>query len=81
MKYAADNLFAWYFAGSPNANSCGVSGSKRERILIVANSLPVSCKRQEDSWFLDIGHGGLDSILLGKKFLSLIRDSSRYLFD
>ncbi|CAI9784295.1 unnamed protein product [Fraxinus pennsylvanica] len=40
----------------------------RQRLLVVANRLPVSAvRRSEDSWSLDISAGGLVSALLGMK--------------
>lgn len=39
----------------------------KQRLLVVANRLPVSAKRKgEDSWQLEISAGGLVSALLGK---------------
>lgn len=39
----------------------------RQRLLVVANRLPVSAvRRGEDSWSLEISAGGLVSALLGK---------------
>lgn len=39
---------------------------QRQRLLVVANRLPVSAvRRGEDSWSLDISAGGLVSALLG----------------
>lgn len=43
----------------------------RQRLLVVANRLPVSAvRRGEDSWSLEISAGGLVSALLGKSELS-----------
>jgi len=40
----------------------------RQRLLVVANRLPVSAiRRGEDSWSLEISAGGLVSALLGKR--------------
>lgn len=40
----------------------------RQRLLVVANRLPVSAVRKgEDSWSLEISGGGLVSALLGKR--------------
>ena len=40
----------------------------RQRLLVVANRLPVSAvRRGEDSWSLEISAGGLVSALLGKQ--------------
>ncbi|KAL0905546.1 hypothetical protein M5K25_023976 [Dendrobium thyrsiflorum] len=40
----------------------------KQRLLVVANRLPVSaCRRGEDSWSLEISAGGLVSALLGVK--------------
>lgn len=40
----------------------------RQRLLVVANRLPVSAVRKgEDSWSLEISAGGLVSALLGKR--------------
>lgn len=42
----------------------------RQRLLVVANRLPVSAvRRGEDSWSLDISAGGLVSALLGEHFI------------
>ncbi|GAV60678.1 Glyco_transf_20 domain-containing protein/Trehalose_PPase domain-containing protein [Cephalotus follicularis] len=42
--------------------------SVRQRLLVVANRLPVSAvRRGEDSWYLEISAGGLVSALLGVK--------------
>lgn len=39
----------------------------RQRLLVVANRLPVSAvRRGEDSWYLEVSAGGLVSALLGK---------------
>lgn len=41
----------------------------RQRLLVVANRLPVSAVRKDkDSWLLEINAGGLVSALLGKDF-------------
>lgn len=43
----------------------------RQRLLVVANRLPVSAvRRGEDSWSLEISAGGLVSALLGEWFRS-----------
>lgn len=45
----------------------------KQRLLVVANRLPVSAIRVgEDSWQLDISIGGLVSALLGKQFRCLV---------
>lgn len=45
-----------------------VAGSPTQRLLVVANRLPVSAvRRGEDSWSLEISAGGLVSALLGVK--------------
>ncbi|KAG0485014.1 hypothetical protein HPP92_009093 [Vanilla planifolia] len=49
-------------------DGCGVSDGKqmKQRLLVVANRLPVSAvRRGEDSWSLEISAGGLVSALLG----------------
>ncbi|CAA7410212.1 unnamed protein product [Spirodela intermedia] len=44
------------------------TGQHKQRLLVVANRLPVSAvRRAEDSWSLDISAGGLVSALLGVK--------------
>lgn len=44
----------------------GAARPFRQRLLVVANRLPVSAvRRGEDSWSLDISAGGLVSALLG----------------
>lgn len=49
--------------GNGNGNGKGY----RQRLLVVANRLPVSAIRKgEDSWSLEISAGGLVSALLGK---------------
>lgn len=41
--------------------------SSKQRLLVVANRLPVSAvRRGEDSWSLEVSAGGLVSALLGK---------------
>ena len=48
--------------------SAAVSLPRKQRLLVVANRLPVSAvRRGEDSWSLDISAGGLVSALLGEK--------------
>lgn len=45
---------------------------ERQRLLVVANRLPVSAvRRGEDSWSLDISAGGLVTALLGKLLTTL----------
>ncbi|KAM7492499.1 hypothetical protein LguiA_035420 [Lonicera macranthoides] len=45
-----------------------LNGTVRQRLLVVANRLPVSAvRRGEESWSLDISAGGLVSALLGVK--------------
>lgn len=40
---------------------------KRQRLLVVANRLPVSAKREgQESWSLEISAGGLVSALIGE---------------
>lgn len=42
------------------------AGQHKQRLLVVANRLPVSAvRRSEDSWSLEISAGGLVSALLG----------------
>lgn len=54
--------------------------SVRQRLLVVANRLPVSAVRKgEDSWSLEISAGGLVSALLGKRCLN--SNSVVYLFN
>ncbi|GFP87585.1 alpha alpha-trehalose-phosphate synthase [UDP-forming] 1 [Phtheirospermum japonicum] len=50
----------------------GVENTKvRQRLLVVANRLPVSAVRQgDDTWSLEISAGGLVSALLGQKALT-----------
>ena len=44
----------------------------RQRLLVVANRLPVSAvRRGEESWSLEISAGGLVRALLGKYFFPL----------
>ncbi|GBG69703.1 hypothetical protein CBR_g4535 [Chara braunii] len=46
----------------------GKGGAKQERLLVVANRLPVCARREADgSWQLDLSAGGLVSALLGVK--------------
>ncbi len=46
----------------------------RQRLLVVANRLPVSAiRRGEDSWSLEISAGGLVSALLGNWWLDFYR--------
>ena len=53
----------------------------RQRLLVVANRLPVSAvRRGEDSWSLEISAGGLVSALLGKWWLWYCIGSIYYLF-
>ena len=48
----------------------------KQRLLVVANRLPVSAvRRGEDSWSLEISAGGLVSALLGKSALSVSKCS------
>ncbi|XP_008792292.2 alpha,alpha-trehalose-phosphate synthase [UDP-forming] 1 isoform X2 [Phoenix dactylifera] len=57
-------------AGKMSGNRCKRSNGKamKQRLLVVANRLPVSAVRQgEDSWALEISAGGLVSALLGVK--------------
>lgn len=50
-----------------NGNGNGNGKGYRQRLLVVANRLPVSAIRKgEDSWSLEISAGGLVSALLGK---------------
>ena len=52
-----------------NADARGFTG--KQRLLVVANRLPVSAVREGvESYRLDISVGGLVSALLGKKILS-----------
>ncbi|XP_078431248.1 trehalose-6-phosphate synthase isoform X2 [Wolffia australiana] len=45
------------------------AGARKQRLLVVANRLPVSAARRgEDSWSLDVSAGGLVSALLGVDF-------------
>lgn len=56
-------------ADKMSVNGCKRSNGKamKQRLLVVANRLPVSAVRQgEDSWALEISAGGLVSALLGK---------------
>lgn len=56
-------------ASRPFAEGCDKQEGKppRQRLLVVANRLPVSAvRRGEDSWSLEISAGGLVSALLGK---------------
>ena len=50
----------------------------KQRLLVVANRLPVSAvRRGEDSWQLEISVGGLVSALLGKyDYIILLRNSA-----
>lgn len=57
------------FAGSSLANGFERQDGRlqRQRLLVVANRLPVSAVRKgEDSWNLEVSVGGLVSALLGK---------------
>ncbi|KAG1367789.1 hypothetical protein COCNU_14G002570 [Cocos nucifera] len=57
-------------ASKMSGNGCKRSNGKamKQRLLVVANRLPVSAVRQgEDSWALEISAGGLVSALLGVK--------------
>ncbi|XP_008803734.2 alpha,alpha-trehalose-phosphate synthase [UDP-forming] 1-like [Phoenix dactylifera] len=57
-------------AGKASRNGCRRSNGKamKQRLLVVANRLPVSAvRRGEDSWSLEISAGGLVSALLGVK--------------
>lgn len=57
-------------AGKMSGNGCKRSNGKamKQRLLVVANRLPVSAVRHgEDSWVLEISAGGLVSALLGKR--------------
>ncbi|KAH6795603.1 hypothetical protein C2S51_036589 [Perilla frutescens var. frutescens] len=61
-----------YLEGAAQARSEGWEGSDgrpvRQRLLVVANRLPVSAiRRGPDSWSLEISAGGLVSALLGVK--------------
>ena len=52
------------------AQGCEKPGARplRQRLLVVANRLPVSAVRKgEDSWSLEMSAGGLVSALLGKQ--------------
>lgn len=58
-------------ASTPNEGCERLDGRtfSRQRLLVVANRLPVSAiRRGEDSWSLEISAGGLVSALLGKWF-------------
>ena len=47
--------------------------ASKQRLLVVANRLPVSAvRRGEDSWQLEISVGGLVSALLGKMITSIL---------
>ncbi|MCI20372.1 alphaalpha-trehalose-phosphate synthase, partial [Trifolium medium] len=52
---------------------------RKQRLLVVANRLPVSAVREGvDSYHLEISVGGLVSALLGKKNITTILLNSRY---
>lgn len=54
-------------AAAAGAGEGGEGRPQRQRLLVVANRLPVSAvRRGEDSWSLDISAGGLVSALLGE---------------
>lgn len=56
-------------ASRPFGEGCDKQDGKppRQRLLVVANRLPVSAvRRGEDSWSLEMSAGGLVSALLGK---------------
>lgn len=45
--------------------------ASKQRLLVVANRLPVSAERHGDSWQLEMSAGGLVSALLGKVITSV----------
>lgn len=52
----------------------------KQRLLVVANRLPVSAiRKDDDSWGLEISVGGLVSALLGKNWMIECSDVSRVL--
>lgn len=65
-----------FLEGSPAGRTVGSASERqdvrppKQRLLVVANRLPVSAVRKgEDSWQLEISVGGLVSALLGKLYL------------
>lgn len=59
-----------YEGGVPVPNE-GLERPTKQRLLVVANRLPVSAvRRAEDSWSLEISAGGLVSALLGLLLIS-----------
>lgn len=75
---ATDNNVEQYLEGALAAQTLGEGWERpdriplRQRLLVVANRLPVSAvRRGEESWSLEISAGGLVSALLGKCELEL----------
>lgn len=65
-----DELFEGFNNTVRNENERKEKQLTKQRLLVVANRLPVSAVRKgEDSWSLDISVGGLVSALLGKYLL------------
>ena len=56
--------------------------ASKQRLLVVANRLPVSAvRRGEDSWQLEMSVGGLVSALLGKVITSILLHCDFFLFE
>lgn len=66
----SDNLLEQYLVGASAARDRWEKpdgGLFTQRLLVVANRLPVSAvRRGEESWSLEVSAGGLVSALLGK---------------
>lgn len=61
------------FEGSASAPNEGSERPIKQRLLVVANRLPVSAVRRDvDSWSLEISAGGLVSALLGVLLLFIL---------
>lgn len=72
-KATDNNLVEQYLEGALAAQATGEGWERpdaipfRQRLLVVANRLPVSAvRRGEESWSLEVSAGGLVTALLGK---------------
>lgn len=79
----SDHDFSRSLHGEPNSEGAAVALNEgrerpdgrpiRQRLLVVANRLPVSAVRtDEDSWSLEISAGGLVSALLGEHLVCTV---------